>query len=531
MGSVLVAPIGDHPVVITAAADALARSGVTITQAHILCPDESLIRVGAEWAGLELNCEVHIHDLPFRDANSEMAAKQYLQRLAQVLLSCEMTGDNVHLLLAGGRKNVSVLTGIVAQFFAGVEQLYHLLDRHEDDPLRRNLFTIDELKNMPDAVREAKMHPPAEGVHLFPLPFPRFSQPTAIRQYLYDPLAQVMPTLPCDEEAEEFYEDIFQQRTSEDLFEVWLSCTAFEQFKELWHNNRNRAEEFRKCFRQMQQPGRLKSQNGMHGTFGNKGATFHFYKRHRTVERPFYYTRPHPIHLYPEKEVRQVVVSGLSVEQANGQYDPPVKEWLSHIDLEPKYRLSDLPTVPRNRRIVLLAPLGDTPMVASQAYVLLQQEANVIAVELLHPGEHNKNTTMARTLADDFRKEGISCNRRPISGLRDVASTADCEIYLRAIAQTITELQQQSPDTEVHLLLSGGRKSMATLNLFAAQRAGFSLVWHTLVKDYALEQRLEEELRQASSPTKRRDILFLRQYRPEKFALFAVPVFPSAGQA
>jgi CRISPR-associated protein (TIGR02584 family) len=135
---------------------------------------------------------------------------------------------------------------------------------------------------------------------------------------------------------------------------------------------------------------------------------------------------------------------------------------------------------------------------------------------------------MARKLADDCGKEKIPCNRRPIHGLQDVASKADCEVYLRAIAQTITELQQQSSDTEVHVLLSGGRKSMATLNLFAAQRAGLSLVWHTLVKDHKLEQRLEEELRQALSPTRRRDILFLRQYPPENFDLFAVPVFPIA---
>jgi hypothetical protein len=388
------------------------------------------------------------------------------------------------------------------------------------------LFAIDELKDMPDAVREAKMHPPAAAVNLFALPFPRFSQTSAIRQYLYNPLAQVVPSLPFDAEAEEFYEDIFQQRKSKELLEVWLSSTAFARFEELWRHNRNRAEEFRKCFRQMRQTGRLKSENGMHGTFGNKGATFHFYKRRRTVERPFYYTRPHPIHLYPEKEVRQVVVSGLSVEQGNGQYDPPVTELLSNADLEPKYPLSDLPAMARNRRIVLLAPLGDTPMVASQAYALLKQQADIIAICLLYPGAHTRIADMARRLADDFVKEGIGCNQRPVRGLKDVASTADCETYLKEVAQTISELQQQSPDAEIHLLLSGGRKSMATLNLFAAQRAGLSLVWHTLVKDYQLDQQLEEELRQAPSRTKRRDILFLRRHAPENFDLFAVPVFP-----
>lgn len=68
MRSVLVAPIGEHPVIITATADALARASVTIEEVHILCPAEEMIKLGAEWAQEELLDEctnVQIHDLPF----------------------------------------------------------------------------------------------------------------------------------------------------------------------------------------------------------------------------------------------------------------------------------------------------------------------------------------------------------------------------------------------------------------------------------------------------------------------------------
>jgi hypothetical protein len=119
----------------------------------------------------------------------------------------------------------------------------------------------------------------------------------------------------------------------------------------------------------------------------------------------------------------------------------------------------------------------------------------------------------------------VECDSKPVHGLTDVSSKSDCELYLKTVTQTITEYKQRFPDAEAHLLLSGGRKSMAALNLFAAQYAALSRVWHTLVKDPKFERRIEDELLSAPNPTMRRDILFLRRYTPENFDLFPVPIF------
>ncbi len=522
MAEVLIAPLGNHPAIISATAQKLLEDGVALERVHLLCPNEPLIRQGAEWLRLELEDTLRLSteqcDLPFADANSEQAAMEYLQALAATLQTCEAMNDRVHLLLAGGRKNLSALTGVIAQFFPCVQHLYHLLDVYEDNPLRRNLFSVDELCRMNDADRRLKMFPSAASLNLFEVPFPRFADVAAIRRYLHDPLAQAIPTLSLDAETEDFYKDIFQQRRSESLFDLQLSETAFAAFNELWERDRNRAEVFRTCFEQMRQPERLK--NGVHGTFG----TFHFYKRRRTPERPFFYTKPNPIALYPTKAVNHVVVCGLSIEQGDGQYDPTADELLAKADKTPQHSFSDLPKA--HRKMVLLAPVGDSPMVASQAYTLLRQEGEVLRTVLLSPEANQSLTNQAQDLKAHFEREGAICELKPIPDLEDVMSTADCEVYLRFVAQTIAELQEQYQDADINLLLSGGRKSMAALNLFAAQRTGLTKVSHTLITDPALELQIEADLKNAASAKARREILFLRQYCLDQFTLFSVPVFP-----
>lgn len=528
MSVVLIAPIGEHPAIITATVDVLETQGIKIEVVHILCPNERLINEGAEWAELELEendkVQAEVHGLPFSDSNSEFTAKQYFQAMASVLDPCRIANDEVHVLLAGGRKNISALTGVIAQFFPCVKKMYHILDIYEGDPLRRNLFSVEELADMSDSERKRKMHPPLDTVNLFEVPFPHFNKASEILQYLYNPLGQEVPQLNLSDEAEDFYKGIFQRKV-EPNFDVWLSNIAFKQFEDLWANNRNRAEEFRKCFNQMKQPGRLKSQNGMHGTFGSDKATFHFYKRRMTPERPFYYTKPNPIHLYPQKQVNQVIVSGLTVE-INNTYNVTGEDWLNKINdpefYNPKHHLSDLPENP----ILLLATLGETKMVISQAYTLLQKRAKDIMVLIVYPGKHERISELAKELKEDFEKEKASCELKSIDDLVDVNSTDTCTFYLDAMAKIINECQMNFSDREIHLLLSGGRKSMAALNLFAAQRVGLSTVWHTLVKEQQIENRIERELEQASSPKVRRDILFLRKYPLDNFELFAVPVIP-----
>lgn len=534
MRTVLVAPIGDHPVVVTAAVDKLTELGTTITDVDLIHTTHPLVKQGAEWIELFLdNCEVRCYSLTSGDVNSQEAAKEYLQTLTAILLSCEQVGDEVHMLLSGGRKNMSALTAVVAGFFSCIKGLYHILDKHENNPQKHNFFTIEELNHFPNEILASKMHPPLETTNLFSIPFPRFNEIEAkeIRDYLLDPSSDIPDVLlHAGSEALSFYREVFQNHGSDQL-EVRFTEQALQRFNNLWKNNRALAEELRSWFKLMQNPEHLRA--GIHGTFSQPGATFHFFKRRRTAERPFFYTQPNPVHLYPEKEVSSLVLHGFSKEQGNGAYEPTVEQLLIDSNIEPRYQLIDLPRAERAPTI-LIAPLGDTSMVASQAYMLLKQFIKVTHMVLLYPAENQKIRNAAEDLVSDFQKEKLDCVCQPIpiAGLADVDSTNACNVYLKTVAETIDTLRKEYPHHEIHLLLSGGRKSMAALNFFAGQYAQLPRVWHTLVKSSALEEKIRQSLeRNKSNSIARRDILFLQTYAPENFDIFEVPVIPLRIQA
>jgi CRISPR-associated Csx14 family protein len=509
MRSVLVAPIGDHPVVITAAVDALAGEGINIAKAYILYSDDPLIKQGVEWTALELNCDMPLDaPLPFVDANSEVAARQYLQKLAWVLQDCENDGDEVHLLLAGGRKNMSALTGVIAQFFPSVKKLWHLLDRHEKDPQRRNLFSVGELAGWSNEIRQAKMHPPKEDVILFEVPSPPpLSNAAEIRKAFAELSQGDLPSVTNSSEIDAFWNSVFAGHPPEPLLEIWLSQQAIEDFDKTSGATRNN---FLNCFRRMTNP-KMEKVN-RHPKLNDFETDCYCLKLGNTQERPFYYIQNN-----------RVVLCRLTLKGSTFEQLVDHRKELWRRDHPPLKRLTE---VISKSASILVIPLGETQMIAAQAYTLLNQETDIKAVTLLYPELHPGISQIAKQLARDFSAEKVPCEQKAISGLKDVLSKEDCEVYLKAIAQNIIEIQQRYPDAEVHLLLSGGRKSMATLNLFAAQRAGLTRIWHTLAKDLALEQQLEDELKRAPNASARREILFLRRHSLEKFDLFSVPVFP-----
>jgi len=527
MPSVLIAPLGDHPAVITAAHDALVRRGIEVSRINILCPNDPCIELGAQWIEEEVPCPVEwLPLLPFADADSDQAAFDYVSYLSAILERCEAVGDIAHILLSGGRKNTSALTAVVAQFYPNVSALYQLLDAHEDNPLLRNLFTGEELLGMSAEERQSWLHPGEDQVAFFEVPFPRFSDGAAIRRYLTDPRG-LPPALPVEPAVEEFYAAAFRQPRVEGSFEVFLSQTALDQYRTLCETNSNSASEFKKCFEQMRHPGHLQSENGMHHVCSGRGRTFHFYKRPRTPERPFYYTLPNPIHLYPKRPVDRVVVCGLSVE-IERHYNISDAQHLETAQLEPVASLRDLPHPSRHQPAVLLASLGGHPMVASQAYTLLRarEGLDIRSVALMYPADHPGIAAEATRMRGYFLAEGVDCRLKPIGNLVDTNTTEACRQYLESAAQVLVEVEEQFPDHALQFLVSGGRKSMAALNLFAAQHVGLHVVWHTLVRDPRLERRLTDELEREHRVAPRREILFLRQHPIDEFTLVRIPVFP-----
>jgi hypothetical protein len=269
----------------------------------------------------------------------------------------------------------------------------------------------------------------------------------------------------------------------------------------------------------------------IHGTFGAPGRTFHFYKRRHTAERPFFYTRPAPIHL-SVAGARQVVVCGLAIER-EGRYEPDAAWLLDNTETEPFRGVNAL----QASEAVLLAPLGDSPMVVSQTYSLLQERegATVSAIRLIYPEGYVPARNGADLLDELCRRQKIDCKQWPIRGLKDLTSRDQCVAYGAALLQAIQRAREEHPQRQLALSLSGGRKGMSALTLFAAQYAGVERVYHTLIGDPALERQIEREcgldaLRGAAA-AEQIARLWLRRY-PDRaaFALFPVPVIPIAGE-
>jgi len=531
--NVLIAALGEHPAVITAAVTAIAKlAGISIHRLHVIHPKDTGKYIGREGFSLierhlQGRCEVFSVELPFADANSTATSFQFLQMLTDVLEQYrDKQAYNVYLLLAGGRKNVAALMALTSQFFPSVRGLYHLLDRDEDS--RNPAFpSIEQMElEMTETEVAAALDPPLDRLNLIWIPYPgAFASSVELRRTLKSLAAgKESETVELSPDAERFFRKAFQPLSGSRSLEVWLSQRAYDQYQ-LWSTSGNsHAGEFLTCFEQMRNPFVLKER--MHGTFNQ----FHFFKRRRTPERPFFYTEPNPIHLYPERSVERVVICGLAVEQGNGQYDPSSDEILANLDDVPCIGLSDL-----NRRdLTLLMPLGKSPMVATQTYTLLtQSEAEsrprIPTIALIYPAQNPVIGNGARLLKRQFERRGVTVEDKPIRDLRDLDSYEACETYLQSLLGAIQTLREKYPDRKIALSLSGGRKGMSALTYFAAQYAGIEKVYHTLITDVELEKRIESETTPRSLdslPTDeaRAKRLFLEEYDQGNFELFAIPV-------
>src|SRR5205085_2497994 len=119
-----------------------------------------------------------------------------------------------------------------------------------------------------------------------------------------------------------------------------LTKRARDKFEQIRHDNAPQASRFARCFEQMKDPYHL-SEAIKESGFSRDSYSFHFYKRRRTVERPFYHTEPQNIDLLPKDpkarakanlKIDTVIVSGLAIEQNDGSYEPTGNELLQEFD-------------------------------------------------------------------------------------------------------------------------------------------------------------------------------------------------------
>ena len=519
--NVLIATLGESPIVVTSMVKALeAKKKISIDLLYVIHPeDEKLIDLGYDMIieHFKDQCCVTQRILPFPDTNSYETSMAFLQILSGLIESHEK--DNVYLSLAGGRKNMSALMAVTCQFFECVRGLYHILDKHEDNPNTRNFHFIEELCDFEKAKRKEKLSPPAEDLILVEIPYPRLSNGIALRKYFSE--TQTDPNVPTPVEIEgeldAFYREIFQKEKTE-LLDIYLSEEAYERYPIAVSGDKSKL--LKNCFRSMRNPQTLKKH--IH-SLPNAKTDCKCFKMGNTDERIFYY------------QIDSSVVTATIVQHDNEYKRIANGKKSLWSQCHPAFiHSSEL-----KEDSILIAPLGKSPMVVTQTFTLLskRERANIKKVVVVHPKNADIRNGVG-LLKDAFKeKQNLKSNEIPnffqsieIRDIIDITSQADCETYLKELVSVIEKQQADNPDKSIYLSLSGGRKGMTALTLFAAQQANIDAVYHTLITDIALEKKIEEEttLTELQGLTRFEKVqrLFLDDYCESKFELFRVPVIP-----
>lgn len=333
MANTLIATLGDSPVVVTAMYDLLTeQEGIQIDKVVVLHPSGGLIPLGFDLIKEALNnkCEVQAALLDFEDANSEEECYKFLQRLYGLLAEAQKNGDMVYLSLAGGRKNMSAITGLLVPLFPNVKSLYHVLDKHESSERKHTFKSYEELVDINKEDREPYFFPGREQLKLVPIPYGEQQQVSdEFRNRLYTLTPESLDTLWDDDpDTAAFIERV---QTPIPILKVLLTKKVEEEYLRMYGHDAFHARRFATCFEQMKNPYRLHEH--IHGSFSRNSLSFHFYKRPRTAERPFFHTEPQGIHFFPKAKVEKVIISGLSIERER-IYEPDEKAQLDLIILQ-----------------------------------------------------------------------------------------------------------------------------------------------------------------------------------------------------
>jgi CRISPR-associated Csx14 family protein len=528
MATVLIASLGDSPVVVTAMFDLL-RQERNIDQLKVFYTNDSMARIGYEeliYEALQHQCEMEGVPLATEDMSSEEVAYDFLRQLSVQLKGHQDNGDTVILSLAGGRKSMAALMALLAPLFSCVEKLYHILDLDEGKE-GSHLWTTSRLWDLPTQEdRMRHLFPSHKRVKLIAIPY----EPQVLISEIYT----ITP-----EQNEKLWEHNLEEaktityyRDGCKFITVELTKETAEEYREMWKFDVTRAKNFAKCFDQMHFAVYL-DQNS-HDIKVYKGQNFHYYKRPHTAERPVFHTEPQDIKADPDAYIHRVVVSALpiEVEERYPRYTP-----LKEIVKKLKFPLETekLEAIrPQEKELILIIPLGTSPMVATQLYQLYKNRGDTVHSIILVHTQHKEVCESVRIACDAFAGVGIDCKPIPLKGWEDIDTTAACTAYQELLEKTIQDTCQHNPSCQIELTISGGRKGMAALATFAAQNLGIHHVVHTVIherlSDTVYEQTTIEELQRLENTNykaERDDRLFLRAYEDkDAFVLFNIPVLP-----
>ena len=555
MSHILVATLGDSPIVVTSMFYLLTeQEQLTVDKVILLHPEGDNRENGCIVIdeGLRGLCAVEPYELPFEDTYTEDTCFIFLQCLFALLNDCQKRGDTVYLSLAGGRKNMSALTALVAPFYKCIKGLYHVIDKSEYAD-RRNFKSIQELTRLYESDRAQlikAMRPELKDLRLVPIPLEnalRVEEPYLQKILTMTPeqLQELWEKDPDEADRQQFILQIVKPNIIEPPLQVYFTEKAKEEYEDLKYEA-DLAKAFVWCFERMRFATFLAEKK--HGPLPDpkrkKPYPCYVYKRGSTKERPFFHTEPGDIAHYPQNPVDSVIIERLAWHRRSEiLYDPPVEQLMEtkYQKGDKLYRLEEILNAGKRIPSVLIVPMGTQPMVATQLYTLLtkRERRDIQKVILVYPEGADEVFNSVQTTLDAFDRKGIRCQEKPIEDLMDIASRQDCEQYQIALEQIIKEVQetdlQQNPDWRIDLALSGGRKGMAALALFAAQRTQLHEVYHTLIANKELDRRIEFEMGTKEfgrlKSKEKDEKLFLDAYKAHEadFRLFKVPIGPLVG--
>jgi CRISPR-associated Csx14 family protein len=547
MATVLIASLGDSPVVITSMFDLLKEEAKQhrispIGRLEVLCPDEAVITIGYQeliFKYLQQECEIDKIALSSEDVNGEQETYLFLHTLSRLLVEHQKNADTVYLSLAGGRKSMSALMALLAPLFPCVKKLYHILDKDEEKA--GHFWSTAALYDLPTSEQPRVLFPSHERVNLIDIPYGE--RQYASRDFLSrlhtitdDQLDDLWESDPEQAEIFTYYGQMTTGNGPGGILRVELTKEVIERYREMRRFNVTHAQNFRKCFQEMHYAVRLDQRSKDIHTY--KGKHFHFYKRRRTPERPVFYTDPVDIKANPDAYIERVVVVALEIE-VEGTY-PPLKKIVKELTFPLETEQFEI-AFPQNevvekKEYILLIPLATSPMIATQLYALYTARGYTIRKVVLVHTEHSRVRESVSIVEDAFQFEGIDCEVKALQGWEDIDTPEACAAYQETLEQMIESTRAKYPDCQIELTIAGGRKGMAALAMFAAQQQEIHRVTHTLITDETVSTLVSRETTIAElqrlgriNKKRRNDRLFLRAYADYKdaFTLFHIPVVPA----
>jgi CRISPR-associated Csx14 family protein len=165
--SILIATLGSEPQVVTAVLDLLLAGGADIQQVHVLHTTPGGGRLNEAIDVLRADARSHVYPAPaaflfhplivdkrrIRDIETPEATLAAFQLMYDLIRKAKLSGRQVHLSIAGGRKNAAIYGMVAAQLlFDEADRLWHLYSGGE-------------------FLASKRLHPqPGDDVHLLSIP-------------------------------------------------------------------------------------------------------------------------------------------------------------------------------------------------------------------------------------------------------------------------------------------------------------------------------------------------------------------------